>query len=65
MARYTPGDPVRRDHLTTHAMVAGNEAHIQRVILDGRLMEWVGFGWIDVTDDDPPRPSEIVPEVGF
>jgi hypothetical protein len=31
-------------------MTAGNEKTIKRVILDGKLMEWVGIGWITLRE---------------
>lgn len=63
MARYEPGLPVRREHLTTMSMAQGNELHIDKVVLDGRVREWVGFGWIDITDRTAPAARKGIPVV--
>jgi hypothetical protein len=44
-------------------MIDGNEAHISIVRLGGRVREWVGFGWIDVTDMVAPRDLRDIPAV--
>lgn len=38
---------VKRSDLSTIKMVNGGERSRPTVILDGHVMEWVGFGWID------------------
>lgn len=46
---------VSRKDLSTIHMVEGGENEHPRVILDGHVMNWVGFGWVDegkATDDD-------------
>ena len=63
MARFEPGSPIRREHLSSAAMVNGNEAHISIVRLGGRVQEWVGFGWIDVTNMVAPRDLADIPQV--
>lgn len=63
MAGYQPGSPITRAHLSSVAMVQGNEKHIKRVNLDGRAMDWVGFGWIDTTDSTTPAELRKLPEV--
>lgn len=40
--------PITRSRLTNIAMVAGGEKVLNKVILEGRIREWVGFGWIDI-----------------
>jgi len=42
-------------------MVAGNEFKYPKVINNGKLMEWVAFGWIDITEDEPIKDN--YPEV--
>lgn len=39
---------VKRSELTNLRMVAGNERKYDKVIIDGRVKEWVGIGWIDL-----------------
>ncbi len=34
--------------LSAVAMVGGGERRIHKVVDHGRLMEWVGIGWIDL-----------------
>lgn len=63
MARYEPGSPIRREHLTMIAMVNGNEEHISIVVLGGRVREWVGIGWIDVTNMVAPADLSNLPRV--
>ena len=44
-------------------MVAGNERKYRKVILDGRVKEWVGIGWIDLgvpSDADRLLLPEVV-----
>lgn len=50
----------RRD-LTTIAMVNGKEAQHSVVVVDGRVRQWVGFGWIDVDDDYSPAARAGLP----
>ena len=38
---------IRRRELSTIAMTTGNEKRISKVILDGTVRNWVGFGWVD------------------
>jgi len=37
---------VKRFELSRVKMVAGNEKKYSRVILDGEVNNWVGFGWV-------------------
>lgn len=37
---------VKRAELATLRMTAGNEKRYPKVILDGQVKEWVGFGWV-------------------
>jgi hypothetical protein len=39
---------VKRSLLATIRMVAGQEKKYHAVVCDGRRIEWVGIGWIDV-----------------
>lgn len=36
--------------LTNIAMTAGGEKAIKQVIHRGQVVEWVGFGWIDIRE---------------
>lgn len=38
---------VKRSQLSQIKMVAGNEKKYSRVILNNRIQNWVGFGWVD------------------
>ena len=38
---------VKAAELSTIKMVAGNEKIYSRVIQDGEVKNWVGFGWVD------------------
>ena len=42
------GGTIKRAKLANIRMVSGGEKKIDKVILDGRVREWVGFGWIDI-----------------
>ena len=51
------------EKLSRLSMVAGGEATITKVIDDGTLKEWVGFGWIDLcaaTDADRTAYPQVV-----
>jgi hypothetical protein len=39
---------VKASELSKLKMTAGNEDRYSKVIQDGRLLQWVGIGWIDV-----------------
>lgn len=47
---------VKRAKLSNIAMVGRNERSITKVILDGVVIEWVGFGWINL---GPPGADQI------
>lgn len=38
---------VTRHDVSTIAMVNGKEKTISHVILEGVVMHWIGFGWVD------------------
>jgi hypothetical protein len=40
--------PITRSMLTNIKMVSGGEKDLSKVIFDGRVREWIGFGWIDI-----------------
>lgn len=44
---------VSRKNVSTLAMVAGNENKIDKVIHDGKLVQWVGIGWVELRDATP------------
>lgn len=44
-----------RHAVSTIAMVNGNERKHSKVICDGRVMQWVGFGWVD---EGPPSAAD-------
>lgn len=46
---------VKRAELTNRAMIAGNEDKYTRVIVDGTVRMWVGFGWVN---EGKPSASE-------
>ena len=46
---------ISRSELSNLRMVAGNEKKYSRIILNGHVHNWVGFGWVDegpATDED-------------
>lgn len=54
---------VNRAELSILRMVAGNERKYTKVIIEGRLKEWVGIGWIDCgepTEEDRAKYPEAV-----
>jgi hypothetical protein len=55
-------EPVSIEGLATIRMVAGGENRISRVILRGRIREWVGIGWIDC-GKATPEDYLTIPEV--
>lgn len=38
---------IKRDELSSVKMVVRNEKTISRVILDGTVRNWVGYGWLN------------------
>ena len=53
---------VKRSQLSTVRMVAGNEKKYQRVIDNGIIKNWVGFGWVDerdATDKDHEKYPKV------
>lgn len=38
---------VTRSQVSNLRMAAGNESRYTHVIVDGRLKNWVGIGWVD------------------
>ena len=54
---------VKRSELQNLRMVVGNERKYRKVIIDGRVKEWVGIGWIDLgvpSDADQLLLPEVV-----
>lgn len=54
---------VKRSKLSNLRMAAGQEKHYDVVILDGRVKEWVGIGWIDLreaADKDKKKYPTVV-----
>lgn len=45
--------PIPRKAVTNIAMVNGNERRFKQLIIDGRVKEWVGFGWLDLRRATP------------
>lgn len=44
----TEAKRIHAERLSNLAMVAGGEKSITKVIDDGVVKEWVGFGWVDL-----------------
>lgn len=44
--RALASSTIPRKDLSTLKMVAGGEARLTKVIVDGEVMNWVGFGWV-------------------
>lgn len=42
-----PKQAVTAKELNNLRMAAGNESKYDRVVLDGKVMSWVGIGWIE------------------
>ena len=54
---------VRRAELANHRMVGHNEKKYSRVILDGEVKNWVGFGWVvehDATAEDRKKYPQVI-----
>ena len=54
---------VKRSELGTLHMAAGNERKYNKVIVDGIVREWVGFGWIDLnkaTEKDRQKYPTVI-----
>ena len=54
---------VKRSELGTLRMAAVNEHKYNKVIVDGIVREWVGFGWIDLdkaTEEDSQKYPTLV-----
>ena len=55
---------IKRERVTTIAMVAGGEKKLTKVVYNGMLKEWVGSGWIDLrraTMSDKAKYPRVVP----
>ena len=53
---------IKRSECSRIRMVAGNEKKFSRVIDDGIVKNWVGFGWVDegaATPEDYKRYPEL------
>ncbi len=53
---------VKASELSKLRMTAGNENRYSKVIQDGRLLQWVGIGWIDLgaaTEEDCSNYPEV------
>lgn len=48
---------IHRSELSNLKMVCGNEKKFTKVIMDGIVKQWVGFGWVDV--DEVPNPDTM------
>ena len=46
---------IPRKDLTNIKMVCSNEKKVDLVIIDGRVMRWVGIGWVD---EGVPTPGQ-------
>jgi hypothetical protein len=54
--------PVTFAEVSSVAMVAGNEARIEKVIHEGMVKHWVGIGWIDIREATP-HDFQTIPQV--
>lgn len=62
MSRRSGPGTVRYREVSLIGMTTGGEKRIRRVIHDGELKEWVGFGWISLrtaTADDLRRYPRV------
>lgn len=53
---------VKASELSKLKMTAGNENSYSKVIQDGRSLQWVGIGWIDLgaaTEEDYSNYPEV------
>lgn len=41
------------------AMVAGNEARFTKVVDEGVVKQWVGFGWVSEGPEEYPRDEKL------
>lgn len=58
-----PAGAVKRSELAPIKMVAGGEKKHSRVIDNGDVLEWVGFGWVNegpATDEDRRTCPQVV-----
>lgn len=49
---------LHRSSLSPLHMVAGGEKKHPVVVCDNKVMEWVGFGWIELRS--PPTPEDLL-----
>ncbi|RPJ06045.1 MAG: hypothetical protein EHM36_07490 [Deltaproteobacteria bacterium] len=57
---------VKASELSKLRMTAGNEDTYSKVTQDGRLLQWVGIGWIDhgaATEEDYSNYPEVEREI--
>lgn len=57
---------VKASELSKLRMTAGNENRYSKVIQDGRLLQWVGIGWVDLgtaTKEDYSNYPEVEREI--
>lgn len=51
---------VTRHEISQSMMVAGNEEKYSKIILDGKVLEWVAIGWIEIDDKPDMRKYPVV-----
>jgi hypothetical protein len=62
MEKRRTGIKVKASELSKLKMTAGNENRHSKVIQDGRLLQWVGIGWVDLgeaTKEDYSNYPEV------
>jgi len=53
---------VKRSELSHIRMVCGNEKKYSKVIVDGKVKEWVAIGWIDIDEKPDKRKYPVMVE---
>lgn len=54
---------VKRSELGTFRMAISNERKYNKVIVNGIVREWIGFGWIDLdkaTEEDRQKYPTVI-----
>jgi len=51
---------VKLSELTNIRMAAGNEKKYSKIIIDGKVKEWVAIGWMDIDEKPDKRKYPVV-----
>ncbi len=59
MKRKAKPNTVHARDCSTLAMTAGNERRFSKIVDDGIVKQWVGFGWVSEGPEEFPRDAKL------